>query len=318
MNTLNPLLVSILILISQVASFSQTKIYPIDSWHSNIQFTVKFGDIVDVQGTFNEFEGAITFSDQDPLQLSATVIIDVKSIDTNVDLRDTHLKGDEYFGAEKFPQIKFVSDHITKRKGDYFLNGVIEMRGVKKNIAIQYQQLSSEKLDPWKNPRVTFSGKTTLNRKDFQIAPSNTSISDEVTISLTISARIFGMETQGIFKRPFGEMVWNKFKSDGVEAALLTADELFTKDDADAKRSLSLNFVAMRMEEENQNDQALKVYEYNAKRFPDKDVVHSNLANAYFRKNLKEKAIESSRKALEIYNGNAIALEILKFYRVNL
>ena len=299
-------------LLLSFSAWSQLKIYPIDSWHSTIQFTTTFGGMVDVPGTFNTFEGAIAFHDKDPLQLSTTVIIDVNSIDTNVSLRDTHLKEEGYLDAKKFPQIRFTSKSTTRKKGKHYLSGTLELRGVKKEISIPFEQTSKEKLDPWKNPRVTFVGNIKLNRKEFLIAPDNTSISEDVVINLMISARIFGMETQGLFKRPFGEIVWNKFKTAGVDAALAAAEELSIKEDADAKRSLSLNFVAMRMEEENRIEDALKVYEQNAKKFADKDAVHSNLANAYFRKNMKEKAIEASRAALKINPDNCIALEIMK------
>lgn len=102
-------LAGVLFFIWSVCALAQPKAYPIDSWHSKIGFSVKFGGLIDVEGRFTGFRGTIVYDEQNPADLSASVFIDPASVDTGVGPRDRHLRSEDFFGVEQYPRIIFSS-----------------------------------------------------------------------------------------------------------------------------------------------------------------------------------------------------------------
>ena len=93
---------------------------------------------------------------------------DANSIDTDNEKRDGHLKSDDFFNAEKFPQMKFESTSFTPVSGKkYTLVGNLTIRDVTKPVTF----------DVTYNGTVTNGGKTksgfkattTINRFDYNL-----------------------------------------------------------------------------------------------------------------------------------------------------
>src|SRR5881227_131672 len=80
--------------------------YTVDPAHSSVGFEVRHMGIATVRGRFAEFQGAVDATGDAP-SLSGTV--DVKSINTGDENRDTHLTAPEFFDVEQHPQISFHS-----------------------------------------------------------------------------------------------------------------------------------------------------------------------------------------------------------------
>ena len=77
--------------------------------HFNIRnFGIKTG------GDLSGLKGEIIFFTTDLAACHFDVSVDVSTIDTDSDSRDSNLKESDYFDAEKFPQIKIVSTRIDK------------------------------------------------------------------------------------------------------------------------------------------------------------------------------------------------------------
>ena len=57
------------------------------------------------------------------------------SINTENEDRDAHLKSEDFFFTEKYPEISFTSTSFTKTgENTYQLNGDLTMRGVTKPV----------------------------------------------------------------------------------------------------------------------------------------------------------------------------------------
>src|SRR5437764_4323438 len=83
--------------------------WKIDPVHSEIQFKVKHLMITTVTGHFKNFDLEVETETDDFNTTSKLVFsADINSISTNNEQRDTHLKSDDFFNAEKFHQLKFV------------------------------------------------------------------------------------------------------------------------------------------------------------------------------------------------------------------
>jgi polyisoprenoid-binding protein YceI len=88
---------------------------PVDE-QSKITFQIRnFG--VTVAGTFTGLKGNVQFDPTAPKNCSVNISIDSKTIDTGINLRDNHLKKEDYFNAEVYPTISFVSQNLSVQDG---------------------------------------------------------------------------------------------------------------------------------------------------------------------------------------------------------
>jgi polyisoprenoid-binding protein YceI len=169
-----------------------TGTWTVDPAHSNVEFSAKHLGIATVRGAFNEFEGSFEVGDDGSAKARGTV--EVVSIDTNEDQRDTHLRSEDFFHAEVHPQLSFESTEIRAVDEDAFLiHGDLTMRGVTRPIVLE-AELQGTEIDPWGNERVALEARGQLNRRDWGmtfnqvLGSGNMLVSDKIKLSLDISA----------------------------------------------------------------------------------------------------------------------------------
>lgn len=109
----------------------------IDTNHSEVAFKIKHLVISNASGKFTAFEGTATATKDDFSDAKITFSADVDSVHTGNEQRDGHLKSPDFFDAEKFPKISFVSASLTPVSGsDYKLKGDFTMHGVTKPVEL--------------------------------------------------------------------------------------------------------------------------------------------------------------------------------------
>ena len=150
---------------------------------SKVRFVIKnFG--INTGGTFNGLAGNITF---DPANLSAAsfnVSVDAKTVNTDIEARDNHLRKAEYFDVEKYPKLSFRSTKLTttNKEGYLYVTGVITIKNISKEISFPFKQTS-------KDGGVLFEGEFKLNRRDFGVGGKSFSMSDELNVELSVFAK---------------------------------------------------------------------------------------------------------------------------------
>jgi polyisoprenoid-binding protein YceI len=142
-----------------------TTAWGIDPTHSEVQFKVKHLVISTVTGTFKKFEGGLSTENEDFDGASVNFSLDTNSIDTNVADRDGHLKSEDFFAAEKYPNLTF-SGKLNKAGDDYKLNGDLTIKDVTKSIALEVE-LGGVMVDPYGNTKAGFEINGKINRKEF-------------------------------------------------------------------------------------------------------------------------------------------------------
>jgi len=139
----------------------------IDAMHSEIQFKVKHLVISTVTGTFRKFEGKAVTDGADFTNAKIAVSLDVKSIDTNQEQRDTHLRSSDFFAADLYPTIHFESTAFEKTTGnEYKMRGNLTMKGVTHPIELRVEYGGSEK-NSQGNLKHGFEVTGIVNRKEF-------------------------------------------------------------------------------------------------------------------------------------------------------
>lgn len=166
-------------------------VFNFDPTHAKVGFEVAHMVISNVEGRFNKFEGTLT-AGKKLSDLKINAIIDVTSVNTENGDRDKDLKSPDFFDAEKFPKITFVSTNISGTESKLKIKGKLTIKNVTKEVTLD-GTLSKEIKDPWGNQRVAITGKTKINRKEFgltfnKVAEFGPIVGDEVTINISTEA----------------------------------------------------------------------------------------------------------------------------------
>lgn len=139
-----------------------------DPAHTDVQFSVKHLGISFIDGDFTKVAGNVETKDTASFNdAKIEFTIQTASIDTRVEMRNNHLKSDDFFNAEKFPTIKLSSVSFKKVSGDkYKLIANLTIRDVTKQVVFTATQ-NGIITDPWGKKRAGFTATTTVNRHDF-------------------------------------------------------------------------------------------------------------------------------------------------------
>lgn len=169
------------------ASFAQSK-WTIDPMHSFVNFSVRHMGISFVDGSFKKFDGSIAAAKADFTDAKVDFSVEVNSVSTGVEMRDNHLKADDFFNAEKYPKMTFVSTAFKKVKGDtYVLTGKLTIRDVTKDAVFAVVYGGTAK-DQQGNVKAGFSATTSINRLDYNIKydPTGAGIGKDIKITLNL------------------------------------------------------------------------------------------------------------------------------------
>jgi polyisoprenoid-binding protein YceI len=165
-----------------LSSSSFANNWKLDPTHSKIRFTAKYLVISDAEGEFKKFDGVFSSSKSDWTDLKAEVSVDVASISTDNEMRDNHLKGNDFFNAEKFNKINFKSTGIKMlEKNKYVLTGELTVRDVTKKVELPLVYGGTVK-DPWGNIKAGFKATGKINRKEYNLTYSDAAATGEAVV----------------------------------------------------------------------------------------------------------------------------------------
>jgi polyisoprenoid-binding protein YceI len=141
--------------------------WTIDPAHSRIYFTARHMMVTKVRGEFREFGGTVDFDPERPERSTVDVQVEIASINTRDEARDNHLRSADFFDAEHFPTMTFVSTKV-KETGDVEgkLYGDLTIRGVTRPVVLDVEYFGQHQ-DPWGGTRAGFSASATINRKEW-------------------------------------------------------------------------------------------------------------------------------------------------------
>jgi polyisoprenoid-binding protein YceI len=148
---------------------AQAAQYKIDPDHSSITFKVKHLSVSTVTGKFSKFFGTFNFDEKDPAKSKVSVSIQPESVDTGVQGRDDHLRSAAFFEVETYKTATFKSTKVSgMSNGDFTIEGVLNLHGVKKPVTLKAHYNGSIK-DDQGNMHAAFSAETEINRQDYGI-----------------------------------------------------------------------------------------------------------------------------------------------------
>ena len=158
---------AVILMIGIIETEAQVATWNVDHSHSNVKFNVSHLVISEVEGNFKNFNGTITGNKEDFADAKINFTVDVASINTENSSRDGHLKSDDFFNAEKYPQMIFKSKSF-KKVGDnkYELIGDLTIRDVTKQVKFDVIY-GGTATDGYGNVKAGFKATSTINRFDY-------------------------------------------------------------------------------------------------------------------------------------------------------
>jgi polyisoprenoid-binding protein YceI len=161
---------------------AQRVLTPIDK-ESKVQFVIKnFG--IKTRGSLKGMKGTIKFLPANPGISAFDVTVDAATIDTDNESRDEHLRKDEYFGVDTYKTIQFTSTRIvlSSTAGRFYMYANLTIKGVTKPVEFGFGATP-------KDGGYVFDGEFKINRRDFGVGGSSVSLSDNLTVSLSVLAK---------------------------------------------------------------------------------------------------------------------------------
>lgn len=166
--------------------------WQVDKAHSTVKFSVQHLVISEVEGSFRTFDGSIVSKNDDFTDAVIDFSVDVNSINTDNEMRDNHLKGDDFFNAAKFPKMTFKSKSFKKVSGNkYELVGDLTIRDVTKTVKFDVTYGGTVK-DPYGNIKAGFKASAVINRFDYGLKwnalteAGGAVVGNEVNVSLKL------------------------------------------------------------------------------------------------------------------------------------
>ena len=166
--------------------------WTIDPSHSEVGFSIRHLMISKVKGVFENFDATFVTA-ENPLESTVTAKAEVASINTKDANRDAHLRTGDFFEAEQYPTIDFVSTGARYDGGDFLVDGDLTIKGVTKPVTFEFD-FGGFGQDPYGNYKAGATAKTKINREEFGLTynaaleTGGMLLGDEVTITLELQA----------------------------------------------------------------------------------------------------------------------------------
>jgi polyisoprenoid-binding protein YceI len=185
------LVVSVLSLGLFASARAAVETFTIDPVHSRAGFTLRHM-VSRFTGSFTKVTGTLTV-DREALEKSSVVAsIDIGSLNTASDKRDTHVKSPDFFDFAKFPTMTFKSKSWKKTGADtYDVTGDLTIKDVTKEVVLKVSALG---FAPGMKPGTTVSGweaTTLIHKSDFGLSgPAMLSkvLGDDVSVTISVEA----------------------------------------------------------------------------------------------------------------------------------
>lgn len=169
-----------------------TSVWRIEVARSQVVFKIRHV-MSRVSGRFTDWNGTITGDSADWGGASVEVVIQSKSIDTNNDARDTHLRSADFFDTDQYPEIRFRSTAVQLAGSSLTIDGDLTIKGITHPVVLTGAVLGPN-LGGDGRDRAGFEASTSINRLDYGITWNRVAegggmlLGDDVSIEITVAA----------------------------------------------------------------------------------------------------------------------------------
>jgi len=146
---------------------------------SAITFKIKNMGI-GTEGKFGGLKATINFDKNNLDKSSIEASVDTRTLDSDNNMRDSHLKKEAYFDVEKYPEIMMKSVSFNHQKNENY-SGLFDVtiKGKTKRIKVPFIYNET-------GNNASFKGSFTITRSDFSIGGKSMVLADDALIAVTV------------------------------------------------------------------------------------------------------------------------------------
>ena len=165
--------------------------YEIDPPHFSVGFLVEHVGMAKIMGMFLKAKGSFTFDEVSKTVSDIRVVVDTRSVFTNHEKRDDHLRSPDFLNSSEFPEMVFVAtggEPMGDRKDK--IHGTLELLGVTRPVTLDVTWNKSGTHPVYKTYATGISARGTFRRSEFGMsyAVANGWVGDEVELILEFEA----------------------------------------------------------------------------------------------------------------------------------
>jgi polyisoprenoid-binding protein YceI len=170
------------------AALAQSATYQVDPTHTFVTWEAKHFGVSTSRGRFDKKSGSITY-DKAGKTGTADITIEMSSINTGVAPFDGHLKSNDFFAVEKFPQAKFLGTQF-KFDGDKVSEvvGTLTMRGITQPATLKATGFGCYESPMLKREVCGGDFETTIERSRFDMKYGLPGIPDNIRLLIQVEA----------------------------------------------------------------------------------------------------------------------------------
>jgi len=170
-----------------------------DASHTMVGFSVKHF-FTPVRGQFDEFDVELRYDQEAPENSTVRVRIPVASVNTANEKRDTHLMSGDFFEAETYPYITFVSESVERvSETELLVRGPLKIKGQTRTVELPVKILGIMEVPADMQEMMggvkhiaSFETSLTLDRRDFGVGVGSWAatmvVGGEVNIDIAVEA----------------------------------------------------------------------------------------------------------------------------------
>lgn len=169
-----------------------TGTWSVDPVHSNIGFAVKHNTVMTFQGSFEHFDAKLA---EGRLEGSAKVA----SVEVDDENLAGHLQTPDFFDAEQFPELRFVSSTIERDGDRISITGDLTIKGATAPVELA-GAISGPVTDGYGTQRIGIDLESTINRNDYGVSwnadlpGGGQTLADDVTVTANLALVQAGVE----------------------------------------------------------------------------------------------------------------------------
>lgn len=156
--------------------------YKVDPVHTTIMFRIRHAQVSWFYGRFDRAGGTFVLDGHGaPARLD--VYVEAASVNTNHPERDKVVRGPQFFNAEKFPKIRFVSRKITPAGKDRWrVEGALTIRDVTRPLTVELEKVGEADTRIPGGHRAGLHTVFTIRRSEFDMGILQNALGDEVRL----------------------------------------------------------------------------------------------------------------------------------------
>ncbi|MDQ3205625.1 MAG: YceI family protein [Pseudomonadota bacterium] len=174
---------------ASAVAFAAPVTYKIDPTHTDVIASWSHFGFSKPIAHFGKVDGTITYDPENVGQSSVNVTIPLSGMESHVAAFNEHLRGSDFFDAEKYPVITFASTAVEAAGSDKLrVTGDLTLHGVTRPVVLDVTINKVGQQPMAKRPAAGFDATTTIKRSDFGVDKYAPNVSDEVQIRITTEA----------------------------------------------------------------------------------------------------------------------------------